>query len=97
MNTRRPARAASCRVEHDLARREVHWIRRRSKASSPASSPLYFQWLSWGNWLPFISRYRTMCLPPSADFRRVLDEFASFVSPPESPFTESVYTDGLPF
>src|SRR5215212_748366 len=46
MNTRRPARAASCSVQHDLARREVHWIRRRSKASSPASSPVYFQWLT---------------------------------------------------
>src|SRR3954466_8593456 len=52
MNTRRPARAASCRVEHDLARREVHWIRRRSKASSPASSPLYFQWLFGGELAP---------------------------------------------
>lgn len=27
-----------------------------------------------GNWLPFLNTYRTMCLAPEPDFRRVLEE-----------------------
>ena len=26
------------------------------------------------NWLPFLNTYRTMCLTPSQDFRRILEE-----------------------
>jgi len=26
------------------------------------------------NWLPFLNAYRTMCLAPEPDFRRVLEE-----------------------
>src|SRR5580704_8598910 len=50
----------------------VHWLQKSPQP--PSWDEAHRQMQRDGLWLPFLDTYRTMCLAPQPDFRRVLED-----------------------
>ena len=62
-------------MSHSKTPRKTKFARAKSRANRPAKPgniPSGSQYQALNNWLPFLDTYRTMCLAPQPDFRRVL-------------------------